>query len=404
MKKLINILKSQDGAALVLVLFLTTIIAISTSALLFNSFYSTENSVYGERKLVATQLAKGGVEAGLAYIEESLDVDGEFNEQIISQIGEDIYDIEITKPTNNTFSVKSTAKYQTAFGAKEVTYTINGNFAAGGAIIGGLESSFFESAAVTARDNGNASTFIIKDADYIKIDGDIIGASSIKVNKKGELIIINGDDGDDPYSTAEFMAVYNKLLNEQINVLYPFPVNPVGTIRYIDKNGNVTSEKSVSKITNLSTDSGRIVFMGDIYADELKIISDKNYDITFEGTVRVKKLTIENITGKMYFEKNLIVDETFSIKHANVDFIVNGVIFTDSLIYNGNNHSVDMNLIAGYIVAKSTIDINQINDIYVGGLAAPKIDIKDLNSINIINGYDDDGTNFSYNIINWGVQ
>ncbi|MGD9677325.1 MAG: hypothetical protein AB7V16_03015 [Vulcanibacillus sp.] len=382
MNKVKEILKSQEGATLILILFLVTIIAISASAFLFNSYYSTENSVYGERKLDATLRSKGGIEEGLSYVEETYSQTGTISDHTILRGTEDWYNVEITTSGNN-FSVRSTANYMTLYGTRDVIYIVNGNFSSG---YGGLSSTFYKNSVVTV------NPFSANNFHDISIKGDFAG--DYNINNYNSFNI----DGNEisPLTSAEFTNEYNNL-KTQVDELYPFPYILSGTER-IDSSQVFEGDLERDKII-FNNGSGVIVFNGNVYADELTI-GNGDYDIVVEGTVYVKKLSINNTQGSIHIKGNVIVEGDFTINNTEMGFIVDGLILTENYLYNNDStiYSVP------YIVARDEIRINNIDDINLGGLASPNIDIVNVNDVNIDQSSGGDGSTGSYAITDWNVQ
>lgn len=446
MKKLKNILKSQSGAALIIVLLLTTVIGISTSALYLNSLYSTENSVYGERKLEATQIAKGGVEEGLAYLEKSLEDEGKITPHSISRLDDGWYDVEILSTSKDTFSIQSTAKYDTLFGDKEVTYVVNGKLDESGTSIGGLVSSFFDHTVVTSYANDiNEKNFKVYGYSNVTVDGSFVGNYDVP---SWSPFNIDEDKVLPPISSIEFNDEYDNLIG-QLDDIYLFPDSL--SVKLPDITGTkVFNDLLKVDVINIKW-GGDIVFKGDVYANELIIANGDGFNIIFEGDVYVKKISISSASGHVNFKKNVTVANDFNLNgsmkltvEGNVNaenvlissssekihfmqnviardkfrftngsgtLVVDGVIITNTYDYLSNYNS---NYSVSYIVAKEKIDIGNTSGVHSGGLASPNIEIHNLGTAFIdLNGLGtgdtegnegSTGANGSYIITDWHVE
>lgn len=399
-----NILKSQEGAALILVLFLVTVVAVGGGALIVNSFYSTENSVYAERKLDATQRAKGGIEEGLAYIEQEIKEGLTITERDFSH--DEWYEVNISLgPEEDEFTVQSTAKYMTISGEKPVTYTVNGIM---GIEIVGLSSILFDYSVVTVGgddDNG----FEAEDYKNLHIKGDLLGTLDLDNPRNFK---INGTIGD-PMALADFINEFNAL-KEYFDNLYPLPENlsSLGTERI---RNSATFPTVLEKNEIIIEDGkGKITFEDDVYANSL-IIEDGEYDITFEGNVHVKNLFIDNLKkSKIKFNGNVIVDGKFEVDDSELDLTVIGLVLTEKFEYEGeDNNKKDIDI--SYIVALHKIEIEEVQNVHLGGMAAPEISFEDIQNIHIYSQWRDGigGSNdssgtpsliVSYNITDWDVN
>lgn len=441
-----NILKSQEGAALILVLFLVTVVAVGGGALIVNSFYSTENSVYGERKLEATQIAKGGVEEGLAYLEKSLEDEGKITPHSISRLDDGWYNVEILSTGNDTFSIQSTAKYDTLFGDKDVTYVVNGKLDESGTYIGGLVSSFFDHTVVTSYTNDiNEKNFKVYGYSNVTVDGSFVGNYDVP---QWSPFNIDEDKVLPPISSEEFNDEYDNLIS-QLDDIYLFP-DPL-SVKLPDITGTkVFNELLEVDVINIKW-GGDIVFKGDVYANELKIANGGGFNIIFEGDVYVKKISISSASGNVHFKKNVTVANDFNLNgsmkltvegnvHAEnvaissssqkIHFmqnviardkfrftngsgalVVDGVIVTNTYDYLSNYNS---NYSVSYIVAKEKIDIGNTSGVHSGGLASPNIEIHNLGTAFIdLNGLGTGSTGGSagegssignYTITDWDVN
>lgn len=446
MEKLKNILKSQSGAALVLVLVLTTVIGISTSALFLNSLYSTESSVYGERKLEATQIAKGGIEEGLAYLEKSLNEEGGFTPHAISRIDDGWYNVEILSTGNDTFSIQSIAKYDTLFGDKAVTYVVNGKLDESGTSIGGLVSSFFDHTVVTSYENDiNEKNFKVYGYSDVTVDGSLVGNYDVP---QWSPFNIDDDKVLPPISSIEFDNEFDNLIG-QLDDIYLFPDQ--FSVNLPDITGNkVFNDDLEVDVVNIKW-GGDIVFKGDVYANELKIANGGGFNIIFEGDVYVKKISISSASGhvhfkknvtvandfnlngsmkltvegnvhaenvvvrsssqKIYFMQNVMVRDKFSFTNGSGALVVDGVIVTNTYEYLSNYND---NYSVSYIVAKEKIEIGNTSGVHSGGLASPNIEIHNLGTAFIdLNGIGtgstegsegSGGANGSYSITDWHVE
>lgn len=422
MDRIKNIIKSQEGAALILVLFLITIIVIGTSALLLNSFYSTENSVYGERKLEATHIAKGGIEEGLAYIEGKLKDDETIDNHTISRLNQGWYDVEIIKTSDETFSVISIAKYKTVFGERDITYVVNGEFSEGssGNSIGGLNSTFFDNAVVTSYpltykdfSDGSLGSFAKMGGTLVTVDGDFYG-KPVNINwasNETKYILMESGNIYDSYSQSEFTTEYNNLKAQ----IEPLPTNLNGTQTYpefhpvIDR---VISGVQELSIININSNANRkITFTDDVFVNELNIRTG-SANVIFEGLVHANNIYIANSSsGSVHFKGNVVADNIFDMRSSGYNLTVDGIILTNTFEYIWNSNE---DYSVPYVVAKESIDIRRSDNkiMNTGGLAAPSIRLQGGNSkksmfyISYGSGGGSGGTSEtgSYTITDWYVE
>jgi len=378
-------LKNEKGVALILVLFLVTIVSIMLVSVIFVSYYSSTNSIIGERKLDAKLRAQAGIEDGIQYI-----INNNGNINLPYEIDLDPsnwYKVSISlNPNNqNQFMITSSANYLGQNRTENIEYKVFLSLSKG---IGGLSSNLFNYA-LAGVNNVDLGVWT-----NVEISGDVKG--NFSPPNLFSSYSINGTQYS-PYTETDFLSEIDNIWS-QINSTYSFPTNLSGT-RHINSDETIIEDITANKV-EIDTFAENIQIIGNIYANDFKI---QNFakDITIEGNLYVKNMDIKQFTSNIIIKGNLIVDGKLNLNNFLDNLKVDGLIIAKEIRFNNFITGIS----APYIIASDKLTLSNTNDLSnIGGIAAKEIDFGNFNNIIIDNNLFINSSAAGINISNWNYQ
>jgi|GEM_PF-5621444 len=380
-------LKNEKGAALILVLFLVTIVSILLVSVIFVSYYSSTNSIIGERKLDAKLRAQAGIEDGIQYI-----INNNGNINLPYEIDLDPsnwYKVSISlNPDNqNQFMITSSANYLGQNRTKNIEYKVFLSLTKG---IGGLSSNLFNYALATVN-NIDLGVFVFTN---VEISGDV--KANFSPPNWFSSYSINGNQYP-PYNETDFLSEIDNIWS-QINSTYSFPANLSGT-RVIHSNETIKEDITKDRV-KINTSAKNIHIIGNIFANDFKI---QNFakDITIEGNLYVKNMDIKQFTSNIIIKGNLIIDGKLDLDNFLYNLNVDGLIIAKEIKFNNFISKISV----PYIIASDKLTFFGLNYLSnIGGIAAKEIDFGNFNEIFIDNNLFNTSSAAGINISNWNYQ
>ena len=374
-KNIKSILRSERGAALIIVLALVIVISIGVTAILINNVYSTENSLTSEKQIRALEAARGGVEHALYELDDRLAALGEGQQLQGFTItrADELYEVVVTV-TADQFSVESKAPYDTMLGTKYMRYVLNGELGEqtsdDGEMdfdLGHFSSDLFNYAIATKEDRWS-NTLTITNRVNIEVEGSV-AATNVSISPN-----FTDYNQVDPLTASTFDSNYNGLVSQlsvySPQVTIPIPSGLSGTTTYPNSNtqGNSDTLPGSSKFRNLTIKSGQAGYiatvqgdlsvrnlnmegasatlhvMGDLYLRILNMKEDSQLTLIVDGNIYCEQnFSITDTNNSIIAKKNIYIGNMLSINNGNNTEIIAGGNTIKGDIYCGRNISITGN-------------------------------------------------------------
>lgn len=370
MKTFRDIIKTENGAALILVLFLVAVISISSSALIINSLYSTENAYTSQKEIKALERARGGVEEALYLIDQKVRARQPVTNFTIGSYNE-YYEATVTVAAGK-FVIQSKAHYPTLLGEKFVKYDVNGDIIIDTATgLGSFTSDFFNYAVVT-QVNGNNTTFYINDPTSITMNG--IVKAKVQIMQNGNDRTTNFTSGwqiQSPMSTTDYNTRF-QALKTQANNSYPQPP------------ANVYGSNNLSHSYSWIPYRDSTTYNSTTYANDFTISAGRlqKYTVTVNGNLHADKITLSGYNIKLIVNGNLYVKNLNMTGADKLVLQVNGNIYcANKMDLNATNSEI---YATGNVYVLNKMEVNGPNARFTakGSLIAPNIKTNSSGSSN----------------------